>query len=198
MFKVNLNKAWKTRRADISPDIFLVAMILISFFCRCGSGRKVQKPMTIDITHQSVYLKPIMGLDVLRSSSFWPQERSVENVLLDYVRQVWKELLIEFRRCEKYGLYSMIDSTGTPTVIVTVKVVSSRIRNDSLIIPLEIKTVNKSNKKSYTLTVDACGSVKGNSSEKADAAYYLGAVFADYKRNFPYKKVVSSFYEQGN
>jgi hypothetical protein len=90
----------------------------------------------------------------------------------------------------------MVDSSGAPTVVITVKIGSSKIRNDILSIPVKIKTLIKSMKRSYTLSVDAYGIGSRDSTAESNQLYYLGALFADYKRKFPYQKAVSSFYIQ--
>lgn len=174
----------------------LIRWFLIISLIQCGSRFAVQKLDTIDIKHQSVYFEPIKGIEILKTGSFWPEDKNIEKVLLDYIMQVWKGILVEFRRCEKYGFYRMVDSTEAPTVVISSKIVSSRIRNDSLIIPVEIKTVFKSDNRTYTLSVDASGVGTVDSTVESNTLYYLGAIFADYRRSFPYKKVVSSFYLQ--
>ena len=109
------------------------------------------------------------------------------------MQQVWKNLLGEFRRCEKYGLYTMVDSTASSTVDVIPEIIFSKIKNDTLFISLGIKTFYKASKRSNTMTVDAFGLFKSGT-EEAVTVKALVSAFADYRRRFPYDNVVSAYY----
>jgi len=176
--------------------VICVTMFLLVNIFQCGSRGPTQKSDTIDIKHQNVYLRPLEGIDMVKTSTFWPENRDIEKILLEYMQEMWNNLLVEFRRCEKYGLYKMVDSSGAPTVVITVKIGSSKIRNDTLSMPVTIKTFIKSMKQTYTLSVDAYGIGSQDSTSESNQLYYLGAMFADYKRKFPYQKAVSAFYIQ--
>ena len=178
------------------PHFFsgIITIICLSLlFYKCASHLVTHKPAVIEVKHQKILLLPIRGLDILKSSEYWPDESKHGKLLLDNIQQIWNNLLAEFRRCEKYGLYTMVDSTASSTVLISLEIISSKLKNDTLFIPLKLKILYKSNKMSYTSTIDAYGLCASDTTITVHLQI-LGAAFADYRRRFPYEKTVSSFY----
>lgn len=169
--------------------IFYLSLI----FYKCASHLATKEPTIIEVKHQKIHLQPIKRLYILESNEYWPDESKHGKILLDYIQQVWKNLLGEFRRCEKYGLYTMVDSTASSTVLISLEIISSELKNDTLYIPLKLKTLYKSDNISYTSKIDAYGLCPSDTIITAQMQI-LGAAFADYRRRFPYQKVVASFY----
>ncbi len=161
---------------------------------QCGGAKTVAPIKTIPVEHERLYLQPIKGLERLQTSLYWPEDRNVAKVLIDYMETTWKNLLAEFRRCEKYGLYTMVDSTEAPTVFVSVEIINTKFFKDTLQIPLSIKTFHTANRRKHTITQKAYGVSQKDDQKQANSFYHLGAAFADYTRRFPYSEVVAVFY----
>lgn len=164
-------------------------------FYSCASQLATREPASIEVKHQKIHLRPIMRQDKLESCEFWPDSIWQRKFLVENIQQVWKNLLAEFRRCEKYGLYTMVDSIASSTVEVTPEIISSRIEKDTLFIALRIITFYKADKRSNAMTIDAYGLFESDTNEVVTVKELVSA-FADYRRRFPYEKVVSSFYSQ--
>ena len=172
--------------------IFIIISFFILFF-GCASNLATRKPAAVEVKHQQLYLQPLKGLEKLESSEYWPDSIWQGKFLIENMQQLWKNLLGEFRRCEKYGLYTMVDSTASSTVDIIPEIIYSKIKNDTLFISLGIKTFYKAGKKSNTMTVDAFGLFKQEVKEAVTVKALVPA-FADYRRRFPYEKVVSAYY----
>ena len=176
-------------------NIITLLVTVTILFCGCASNLVIREPATIEVKHQKIYLQPIKGQERLESCEFWPDSIWQRKFLVENIQQVWKNLLAEFRRCEKYGLYTMVDSVASSTVEITPEIISSRIQKDTLFIPLRIQIFYKADKRSNAITIDAYGLFESDTSE-VKTVNELVSAFADYRRRFPYKKVVASFYSQ--
>ena len=179
------------KKSNVTKISIIISLFIL--FYGCASNLATRKPATIEVKHQQICLQPVRGLEKLESSEYWPDSIWQGKFLIENMQQVWKNLLGEFHRCEKYGLYTMVDSTASSTVDIIPEIIFSNIKNDTLFISLGIKTFYKVNKRSNTLTVDAYGLFKQETKE-AVTVQALVSAFADYRRRFPYEKVVSAYY----
>ena len=175
----------------------LVLILFAAVFLVCASHLATKSSDVIAVKHQNLYLQPISGLDKLALLEEWPADKNQGTFLLEQFSFLNKNLLAEFRRCEKYGLYTMVDSTGSSTVTVTPELSSPRIRNDTLHLPMILKAYNKSEKRVGTVTISAFGLCPVDSTGTIPLQK-LGKALADYRRRFPYKKIVALFYAAEN
>ena len=171
----------------------VISVSISTIFISCVSQLATREPASIEVKHQKIYLQPIKGLEKLEASEFWPDSIWQRKFLVENIAQVGKNLLAEFRRCEKYGLFTMVDSLASSTVEVTPEIVSSRIEKDSLFLAVRIITFYKADGKRNTMTISAYGLFEPDAAEAVTLKEIVSA-FADYRRRFPYEKVVSSFY----
>lgn len=179
------------KKSILTKKILLISLFLLLF--SCASNLATKRPAAIEVKHENICLQPIKGLEKLESSEYWPDSIWQGKLLIENMQQMWKNLLGEFRRCEKYGLYTMVDSTASSTVDITPEVIYSRIKKDTLFVSIGIKTYHKESKRSSTMSVDAYGLFK-NDVKEAVTIQDLVSVFTDFRRRFPYGKVVSAYY----
>ncbi|MGD9201838.1 MAG: hypothetical protein PVI26_09760 [Chitinispirillia bacterium] len=168
-------------------------------FIYCGSSMELKKPNTINVNFQKISLQPFKGWEKITSSEYWPNKESVDELLIHYIQQVWKSLYTEFRLCEKYGFYKMVDSTELNTVEISLKILTSEFHNDTLYMPIEMSTHQKTANRMYYAEINAFGILPGSSEPSVKLSIQdLVAVFDDYKRRFPYKKAVAPYYLKEN
>lgn len=180
--------------------------ILFFFFIslqslHCGSSIELKGPVTINVNYQKISLQPLKGWENIISCGYWPKKENMDELLIDYIQQVWKTLYAEFRLCEKYGFYIMVDSTELHTVEISLTILSSEIRNDTLFIPIKISTTQKAMNKKYSGEINGFGILPSPYDSTTQLSMQdLVAVFNDYERRFPYKEVVAPYYihEKGN
>ena len=155
----------------------------------------MQNSDTINVNYQKISLQPFKGWENIISSDYWPHKDKIDDLLIHYIQQVWKSLYTEFRLREKYGFYNMVDSMELNTVEISLKILSSEFRNDTLFIPIKISTYQKAVNKRYSAEINAFGILSGRSDSSVQLSVQdLVAVFDDYKRRFPYEKVVAPYY----
>ncbi len=180
-------------------NLIIINSIIFYFsvFIQCSSHLTSRDPDVIEVKHHTIYLQPIKGLQQLELNELWPKNKIKGSFLTENILQIWKHLLSEFRRCEKYGLYTMVDSTVSSTVHITPQIITMRVRNDTLHIPIKIETFNTAEKISASLTIHAFGLCPSDTSDTV-TFQKLSVALADYRRTFPYQETVSHFYSQGN
>jgi len=170
-----------------------VAILFFLLFSNCASHLTTRGPQAIEVKYQKIYLKPLQGLEKLATADYWPDSIWQGKFLVENMQQVWKGLLAELRRCEKYGLYTVVDSTASSTFEISVEIVSSKIKADTLFIPMKITLYQKTDKRSHFITVAAYGVFRQDTSGTNNLPKLVSA-FMDYRHRFPYQKAVSLIY----
>lgn len=170
---------------------FLMATVLFS--CTAHLVNR-NSSSAVQIQYQKVFLKPIEGISCITESRFWPDTLCEKAMVSDNMNQLWKNLLSEFRRCEKYGLYTMVDSMESYSVEVSVKLISAVLQGDTLSIPLNVTIENKVFSQNNTYQIPAHG-ICYPYTDTMPACYRIGSGISDYKRCFPYQEIVSKIYQ---
>jgi hypothetical protein len=169
-------------------DIYLVIL------CNCIAPRRnvIEGIATIPVEHERLYLAPLKNDVSLESLESWPQEPAKQKILLKNISDIWKKLKSEFIRCEKFGLYKIVEDTEHPTVRISVTLISIE-ENSSLSIPvrLEVERLPDGHHSVYTVPAYAAAPV---SKKDTNPFNYANRLFSNYRRNFPYIQIVSFFY----
>ena len=148
----------------------------------------------VPVEHEKLYIAPITGLDKLVEYPHWPLAVDSMVILLEEIEKFQEKLLAEFHRNEKYGLYTLVDSAQGPTVSATIEILTVHITDESLYMPLRLEVRNRAHGKRHykkfeqrvSLTID---SILIEADPFRKAVYGL----AEYRRTFPYRKLVQLF-----
>ena len=169
-------------------------LIVLACFCSCiAVNRNVSEgTATIPVEHERLYLAPLQNDISLENLRFWPQDPDKQKILLKNFSSIWEKLKREFKRCEKFGLYKMVEDTEHPTVRISVTLISAE-EGDTLFIPvrLEIERLSDRHHSIYTVPANATAAV---SKKEKNPFGYMNKLFSNYRRNFPYIQIVSFFY----
>lgn len=175
----------------------LLFVILTLFLSGCAVNKGTVKRLTVPAKHEKVFLSPLVNNSAVEVLEGWPQDSAQKSILLGYFAEIHEDLFIEFRRCEKYGLYEVVTDSLEATVHVTVKLSPHTFESDTLKIPLEIFVIHSPLRErlSYELTASGTFQRSGNGNNKPPY-HYIGLMLSDLKHTFPYRKVVSYFYPE--
>jgi hypothetical protein len=171
----------------------VIPLFLIFLLCLCSIHSKRQTPTAeavIPVAYQRLYLSPLISNASLEKLDGWPKDPALQSILLKNMTEIWLRLQSEFRRCEKLGFYEMVDDTRNPSIRISVTLQSAIIANDTLQIPVQLQAERLPDGQKYIYTLQ----VAGHSKKDEHSIHYLAQLLADYKRNFPYKMLVSFFY----
>ncbi len=169
--------------------------IAIAFWLMCSRPPRTDSDVTIPVEYEKIYLAPIAGYEKLKDWEQWPVDAHKSRVLLSEFEEVHKRLLAEFHRCEKYGLFTMVDSNEAPTIIVTPVVNTGDMRGDTLQIAVSALVHHNALGRDYSYAIKGMG-IADLPLSPNNAYRFYGLGLADYRRRFPYRAFAAPFCRQ--
>jgi hypothetical protein len=151
------------------------------------------KQVYIPAENQRLWLAPIVNKTRVEDLQGWPRDSLEKAILLRRFDDIGQRLLSEFRRCEKYGLYTMADDSGSATMRIFVTLDGYTRTKDTLTLPVFIHVEFPSRNKVYDFTFyPAAGGVTGK--KGSGGFHYAGDLVAELCASFPYRQAVYRFY----
>ena len=170
--------------------IFSVTLLFSLSCVHQVHNRPELEPATIPVENERLYLAPLVVEASLENLSGWPQDPTRQKILLKTVNDIWNRLKGEFRRCEKLGLYEMVEDTQNPSMRISVTIISAEIVDDTLRMPVRLQAERLPDGQKFIYSIPALATAPSHEND----FHFLGLLLGDYKRNFPGKLLVSFFY----
>jgi hypothetical protein len=148
---------------------------------------------TIPVINERLCLSRVISEASLEQLPGWPHDPRQQKILLKNFTDLHNRLLAEFRRCQKFGLYQVVDDAEGPTMRISVALLPYEFENDTLRMPVRLQTEHLPDGQRYIYTLSARGTATSEARDRGEF-HYIGLLLADYCRNFPYKALVSFFY----
>ncbi|MBN1578795.1 MAG: hypothetical protein JW913_19705 [Chitinispirillaceae bacterium] len=147
---------------------------------------------TIPVADERLCLSPLISEAQVEHLPDWPSDPQQQKILLKTFDEIWERLQAEFRRCQKYGLYTMVDDYDNPTVRISVILTTVQFVKDTLSMPVRLQAERLRDDQRFIYTLPAIAVIQ--SEKKASQPFhYYGQLFSDYRRRFPYTVLVSFF-----
>lgn len=147
----------------------------------------------ISVAEERISLSPLICEAELNKLPDWPKQPIEQQLLANNLSDAWNKLLIEFRRCQKYGLYTMVEDNDNPTFRISVILTDLLLENDTLTLPVRLQAERLRDDQRFVYTFPA--KAYAHSRTRASSPFhYYGELLANYRRNFPQKDIVSYFY----
>lgn len=171
-------------------------IILFTLCISCGSSRKVVTYVaaTISVVDERLSLSPLVSEAQIERLPQWPTDPNQQKTLLKNFDDIWNRLLAEFRRCQKYGLYKMVDDDHNPTIRISVVLSDVTMKGDTLSMPLRLQAERLRDDQRFIYTIPA-KAYTFSDDQKSSSFHYYGRLLSAYRREFPYKDIVSFFYQ---
>lgn len=162
---------------------------------RCGSSLTPSHSAAaaIPVAGEKIFVGLPLDSSNINGLEGWPDDKSSQNLLLVNYRTMYENLLVEFRRSEKFGLYEIVDDSLAATTVILPVLMRSSLNKDTLTLPVRLTVKQRGPKKVVTRTVPARGVYRAHSKPKSPF-HFLDALLADFCRTFPYKSAVGAFY----
>jgi len=148
---------------------------------------------TVSLANEKVYINQFVDSSSLGSFDGWPKDSASQKLLSVHFRDCWKNLFAEFKRCEKFGFYEMVEDSSAATVRIRLIVRRYSSSKDTLRFPVRIELHHAAGLDTYTNTIEAAGVYRVKSKPKSPF-HRLDYLLADFRRHFPYAKVTALFY----
>jgi len=173
-------------------SLYIFCYLWLLLFWQCTPPQqRYDGPTTIPVENERICLAPLVIRAELESIDGWPNDPIRQKIILRQLTGIWNKLLAEFHRCEKLGLYQMVDDHEDPTVRISITLISNEFKSDTLYIPVRLQAESLHDGRRYIYTLQAKAWSKN---KKSNSYHYIGRLLSQYRKNFPYRSLVSFFY----
>lgn len=176
----------------------LTVIALIITVINCGSSKQLIQP--IEINNKSISLYSLRGIDHIISSPICDScsnKKIFKKLASKETDLIYKNLLSELRRCAKFGLYKVTDTITPHDIKIALEFSQTSITKDSITIPFKIITTELNSKQKEIRTFNLKTAIPPyNSKEEKSFLYSAGRALLSYRKNFPYKEIISRYYKK--
>lgn len=158
-----------------------------------GNVNETYIEAAIPVVDERLSLSPLISEARMEDLPNWPKNPREQKILLKNFNKIWGEVLAEFRRCQKLGLYIMVEDTDNPTIRISIVLTDIEYINDTLYLPVRLQVERLRDDQRFIYTLPAKASV-GTPMKKASPYHYYGVLLTKYRKKFPHKDIVSFFY----
>lgn len=152
----------------------------------------------VPLSGEKIFIYPIIDSSSLDKFEGWPSEKPYQTLLQRNFLQMYRTMIVEFRRNEKYGLYEIVEDSTQSSTQLSFIVQRYSFKKDTLTLPVRMTIRQGTVKNAFPSVFIAYGIYKAHSRPKSPF-HYIDILLADFCRNFPYKQVVGIFCpQQGN
>jgi hypothetical protein len=174
--------------------ISLLSLGAALFFCTPAPHETAEAtPASVPAENERLWLAPIFNNTRVEDLEGWPRDSLEKSILLRHFDAIRDKLLSELRRCEKYGLYKMVDDSAGATMHLFITLDGYTKAKDTLTMPIDLHVASHSNTAGYDFTFYARA---GGVTRKPGASpfHYAGDLTAELCSSFPYRDIVYHFY----
>lgn len=151
-----------------------------------------KRSAAVSVSGEKIFICPIIDSSSLEKFEGWPSEKTDQALLLKNYQRMYRTMVVEFRRGEKYGLYEMAEDSTRATTMVSFAIQSYSFKKDTLTLPVRMTVRQKTDKKIHAEIFTGYGIYRAHSKPKSPF-HYIDNLLADFRRNFPYKRAVGVF-----
>jgi hypothetical protein len=177
----------------VALPFFTVAFIVM-LFLTCAAFLPASAPQAVfPVINEKIYVYPVIDSSSIESFQGWPSEKPLQDILLDNFRKMHRAMVIELRQREKYGLYEIVEDSLLANVRLSFVINRFQLTKDTLTFPVHMTVQRMTDKTRGEFSIKSSGKYRAKSRPKSDV-HYLDILLADFRRNFPYRKISGLFY----
>jgi hypothetical protein len=147
----------------------------------------------VDATNARIWIAPLVNNSDIASIEGWPADSLQRTVLMRHFNKIQVRLLSEMRRCEKYGLYTMVDNQKAATMTVSITLMPFTRSYDTVTIPVRVRVVSSESEAvpdfEFKPRCPAFRELKNS-----NTYHYVGLILSNYVDDFPYNDIARIFY----
>ena len=170
----------------------LCVMLLCFLFVSVPQARRLPAGV-VSLANEKVYINPFVDSSSLLTFEGWPKEPSSQKLLAHHFQDCCKNLFAEFKRCEKFGFYEMVEDSSAATVRILATIRPCSLAKDTLRVPVRIELRHATGLDTYDTTIGGTGVYRAKSKPKSQF-HKLDYLLADFRRHFPYARVTALFF----
>lgn len=171
------------------------AFCFLVICCLCVSMPSARRRPAgvVSLANEKVFINPFADSSGLQTFDGWPKDPSSQKLLSHHFLDCYKNLFAEFKRCEKFGFYEMVEDSSAATVRIRLTVRPYSFAKDTLRFPVRIELRHTTGLDTYSNTIEATGVYRAKSKPKSPF-HKLDYLLADFRRHFPYAAFAALFY----
>ena len=170
-----------------------VAFCLACWCAHAPRNAENTPPPAIPTVNEKLWLQPVIDNSGIEGFDFWPRDTAQRAILARHNNDIGRKLLTEFRRCEKFGHYEMVDDSLKSTIRITVTIKPCRMQSDTLNTQVAILAAAPlgGDRWEFVYDIHATAPV---TRRKNEPFHYAGLLMVDLSNSFPYQRIVYPFY----
>lgn len=142
---------------------------------------------------ERIWIAPLVNKSNVERIPTWPRDSNEQGVLLKEFSAIADKFAAELRRCEKYGLYTVIDDSSRATVFINLTFGHARQVMDSLSMTVFMHVAAPAAGKEYDFEFQNRAVVASGSAPQ-DPFRYTALLLAEYRSLFPAREMAYIFY----
>lgn len=150
----------------------------------------------VSAVNARIWLAPFVNQSNIASIEGWPKDSLQQAIIMGHFEKIEQRLLSELRRCEKYGLYTMVDDGKGASLTVTVTLMPFSRDHDTVTIPVNVKIISTASAAAYSYDFKPQVPAYREMWDK-NPFHYVGLIMMNYVNYFPYKAIAHLFYRSG-
>jgi hypothetical protein len=169
------------------------ALFILTFLFFCAGPPKYLPP-EVPAGYSTIYVEPFRNMSTIELSKGFPRDSVRIQVIFQEIEMAHKNMVREISLQGKRGGYRVTeDIRDFPTIIVTPVLMPYKQDGRNLELPIFLKIADKEKGTEYKFNFEI--KVSYPRPEVTDNSYhYWGVMLAEWRRNFPYKKIAALFY----
>lgn len=140
-----------------------------------------------------IWLAPLVNTSNIASIEGWPDDSLQQTIIMRRFDKIQARLFSELRRCEKYGLYTMVEDSNEASMTITVTLMPFSRDHDTVTIPAEVKIRSTVPPVDYTCKFSPRAPAFREMREK-NPFHYVGLIMMNYVNEFPFKPIAHLLY----
>jgi len=165
--------------------------------CVVPPAKSMPRRAAFPAANEKIFLSLAIDSSSLEQAPGWPAESALQAPLRSALKKLDSNMFVEFRRCEKYGLYELVDDSLRGSVYVTFVIGRFQVTKDTLAMPIRMTVSKPALTRTLSRTVWGRGVYRAKSPPKSQL-HHLHILIADFCRNFPYTQAAEVFYRPAN
>lgn len=177
-------------------DVKLKIIVLSVLFLLLGCAAEKKTVLPIDIRYASVFLDTVVNNSQINALPNWPIDSLQNRVLMETFTEIAARFSKEVGKYSGKGGYALTDRKDMADYIIGFTYLPVVYRNDSLRMPVIVKTENRKTGKIQEKRFEGFGGYPHGKDTRSDRFHYhyYGVLLAQVGRMFPVDSMGMLFY----
>ena len=177
-----------------------LSMLIVALMLSSCASPGAKPPIHIDARTQKIAVQSLTGLTRSVPDALLPPGQWDRDILQNELDEVRTRLVAELHRGERFGQYSVVDSTEPAGIIIGIDLLDVTVAGDTITFPFEITVTNRILGTTMTQTITSrgiCEETPPGAGPERTAVLRTGSALMDNARNFPVATVAAWFHIPG-